>query len=209
MITAIFGLLGVVLGVTLTTFRDWWLRRTIKKEEQIYLVTHVSCLLERFISGCVDVAYDNGLFEGQRDRHGCLAVQVTAPSFEPLQFKDVNWKSLPAGLMYQVLRLPNKIKNADSYVADVAKYVASGPDYEEIFEARKEKYSELGLHAIKVLEELCLLANLPNELNNDDEWAPKNRLKKALDQVKLERAERYAQFKAPPPLTNEATPDFD
>lgn len=201
MVTAIFSLLGVLLGAALGTLRDWLLRRAQKREEQIYLVTHVSCLLERFILGCVAVVSDDGYFEGQRDQNGCLAVQVPAPTFEPSQFKDIDWKSLPTGLMYQVLRLPSKIYHAESYIADTATYVASAPDYEEVFEARKEKYSELGLQAIKVLDELCALAGLPNELHNyDDDWAPKTKLKQALDEVKSEKAERNARIQAPPPL---------
>lgn len=201
MITAIFGLIGVVIGALLTALKDWWFRKSNKKEDQIYLAIHISCLLERFIAECVDVAYDDGLYEGQRGDDGCLAVQVSPPNFEPLQFKDVNWKSLPANLMYRVLRLPTQIQDADTFVAETFKHVAFPPDYEELFEARKEKYSELGLQAIEVLDELCVLAGLPNELQNyDEDWAPKTRLKQALHEVKSEKAERDARIQVPPLL---------
>lgn len=202
MITAIFGLIGVVIGALLTAVTDWWFQKLEKKEDRVYLVIHISCLLERLISECVEVAYDNGLCERQRDQRGCKFVQVAPPNFDPLQFKDLNWKSLPTNLMYQVLRLPSQLQDADAYVADTFKYVASPPDYDELFEARKEKYSELGLQAIELLEELCSLVDLPHELNKRDEWSPFNRLNEALSQVKSEKMKRSDHVSVPPPISN-------
>lgn len=55
--------------------------------------------------------------------------------FEPLQLKDVNWKSLPVTLMYEILRLPVLIQDAENHISDIAEYVAGPSDFEEVFEA--------------------------------------------------------------------------
>ena len=125
---AVIGLFGVIVGailtVILTTVKDWWFHRVKKKEEQTYLAIQISCLLEQFVSGCLEVAYDNGLCHGQRDKQGCLSPQVRTPNFEPLKV-DVNWKSLPTNLMYQILRLPSQIDDANAYINAAWEYAVA------------------------------------------------------------------------------------
>jgi hypothetical protein len=143
------------------------------------------------VSGCLEVAYDNGLCHGQRDKQGCLSPQVRTPNFEPLKV-DVNRKSLPTNLMYQILRLPSQIEDANAYINAAWEYASSPPDFEELFEARVEKYSGLGLQTIKLIEALKELVDLPSESPKDD-WMPQERLQHAYDKVNLEIAERHKQ----------------
>lgn len=189
---AMIGLLGVIVGASLTALltatKDWWFHSIKKKEEQTYLAIQISCLLERFVSGCVEVAYDDGLCHGQRDEQGCLTVQVPTPSFEPLSV-DVNWKSLPTDLMYQILRLPSQIDDANAYISAAWEYAADPPDFEELFEAREEKYSALGLQAIKLINDLREIADLPSEPESE-RWNPQGRLQDAQNKVTAVIAER-------------------
>lgn len=185
---AIIGLIGVIIGAFLATLKDWWFHRVKKKEDQTYLAIQISCLLERFSTGCLEVAYDDGRSHGQPDEHGYLSPQVKTPDFEPLSV-DVNWKSLPTSLMYQILRLPSKIDDANAYISAASEYAASPPNFEEFFEARVEKYSELGLLAIELVEELRELAKFPAD-PSDDDWNPKARLKEAYDGVRAEISAR-------------------
>ncbi len=189
---ALIGLVGVIIGAMLATAKDWWFHRVKKKEDQIYLAIQINCLLERFTSGCLEVAYDDGLYHGQRDERGCLSPQVKTPDFEPLQV-DVNWKSLPTNLMYKILRLPSRVDDANAYISAAWEYASDPPDYEEVFEARIKKYAELGLLAIELAEELRELAKLPT-MPSADNWDPKTRLQQAYDKIKSEihaRNQRY------------------
>jgi hypothetical protein len=181
---ALIGLVGVIIGAILATIKDWWFHRAKKKEDQTYLAIQVSCLLERFTSGCLEVAYDDGLFQGQRDEKGCLSPQVKTPNFEPLKV-DVNWKSLPTNLMYKILRLPGQVDDANAYIRAAWEHASYPPDFEELFEARIEKYAELGLIAIALVEELQGLAKLTSS-PNADEWDPKSLLQQAYNKVKDE-----------------------
>ena len=181
---ALIGLVGVIIGAMVATAKDWWFHSVKKKEDQTYLAIQISCLLERFTIGCLEVAYDDGLFHGQRDEQGCLSPQVKTPDFEPLKI-DVNWKSLPTNLMYKILRLPSQVDDANAYIRAAWEYASFPPDYEELFEARIEKYAELGLIATALVEELQKLAKLPSS-SKVDGWDPKIRLQQAYDKIKAE-----------------------
>jgi len=201
-IAAIFGLIGVITGSFLSALKDWLFNRATKKNEQKYLAVQLSHMLERLISSCVDVVYDDGLFEGQRDQNGCRALQVEPPTFEPLQLQDVDWKSLPVSLMSKILRIPFNLQDVEQYVAATMRYVATAPDYEEVFEARKEKYSELGLAVAETLQELCALTGIPYALTDECEWAPVNRLKVAYKEVQQQKKERNESAQIPPPISS-------
>jgi hypothetical protein len=188
---AIIGLIGVIVGAILTTTKDWWFHKLKKKEEQTYLAIQISCLLERFVSGCLEVVHDDGLCHGQRDDHGYLSPQVRTPYFEPLK-TDVNWKSLPANMMYKILRLPSQVDDANAYISVASEFAADPPDFEEFFEARIEKYAELGLLAIEIIEDLRTLAKLPS-VPLVGNWLPGERLQEAYDKVKAEQSARQIQ----------------
>ena len=108
---ATFGLIGVCLGFVLGIFKDWFLQYLKRKKEYEYLSIRVVCELDRFIYGCIDVINDNGTVCGQYDENGCARIQVEPPCFDPYSL-DVEWKSLPHKLMYEILNFPNKIENA-------------------------------------------------------------------------------------------------
>lgn len=103
--SAIFGLIGVTLGALLTVAREWWFQSRKNRKDAEYLSILMSCELERYMARCAEVVGDDGLSEGQRDEHGYCTIQVKVPKFEPLAF-SVEWKSLPASLMFEILDLP-------------------------------------------------------------------------------------------------------
>ena len=83
---------------------------------------------------------------------------------------DVSWQSLKKELLYDILTLPEKINDANAHISAAAEYAADPPDYEEYYEARHLKYSELGLIACSVVNKLQATANLPKP--EHQEWSP-------------------------------------
>jgi len=79
---AIFGLVGVVLGFSLTFMKDWWFQQKAKKKELDYLAIRVSCILDTFVDRCADVAYDDGTFQGQYNKDGYAEKQTEEPTFD-------------------------------------------------------------------------------------------------------------------------------
>lgn len=157
---AIIGLVGVALGVLLGILKDWIFQKAKRKKEYEYLATRVACELDRFVYRCVDVANDDGTSYGQYDKDGCACIQVTPPEFNPLEL-DVDWRSLPSNLMYEILNLPNKVETANAAISSVFDHVTVPPHYEEGFEARQLHFSELGLLAMDLAKRLRKFAKLP------------------------------------------------
>jgi hypothetical protein len=151
--SAIIGLVGVTVGALLTGIRDWWFQSQKNKKDAEYLSILVSCELERYAARCAEVVGDDGLCEGQPDENGYSSIQVQTPKFEPHQV-GVEWKSLPAGLMYEILDFPYKAELAVQTVSAAFEYAATPPDYSEGFEERQLQYAYLGLAALELAKKL-------------------------------------------------------
>ncbi|HLB16206.1 MAG TPA: hypothetical protein VJM14_14835 [Burkholderiales bacterium] len=103
--SAVFGLIGVLVGAILTGVREWWFQNRKNKKDAEYLAIQVSCQLGRFIAGCAGVAGDDRLCEGQTDKDGYSSIQVESPTLALNDLK-VEWKVLPANLLYSILQFP-------------------------------------------------------------------------------------------------------
>ena len=165
--SAIFGLVGVVLGALLAVAREWWFQNLKNKKDAEYLSILVSCDLERYAARCAEVVGDDGLCEGRPDENGCRSIQVETPKFEPHVF-SVEWKSLPAHLMYEILDLPYMAELANKSVLAAFEYEAVPPNFLEGFEERQLQYACLGLSALKLAEKLRSYVGLPQR--NVREW---------------------------------------
>ena len=164
--SAIFGLIGVALGALLTVIREWWFQSRKNKKDAEYLSILVSCELERYASRCAAVVGDDGLCEGLPDEKGYRSIQVEAPKFEPHRF-SVEWKSLPAHLMYEVLDFPYKAEVASERVSAAFEY-ADSPDFWQGFEERQLQYAYLGLAALELAKKLRGYVGLPPRIIS--EW---------------------------------------
>jgi hypothetical protein len=162
---AVFGLVGVILGGLLTVARDWWFQWRRERKDVQYLVVQVVGHLDRFVAGCARVAADSG----EPDAQGYSKCQVQAPKFEP-QLLNVEWRTLPLGLMAEVLDLPYKIELAEHAVDGAFEYSASPPDFEEGFEERQQQYARLGVAAAKLAKDLRYHVNL--SARAPESWDP-------------------------------------
>lgn len=184
--SAIFGLLGVLLGAVLTVAKEWWFQRRKDRKDADYLAIQVVSQLERYVRGCAAVVGDDGLVEGRPDENGYSRVQVTAPKFEPELLK-VEWRSLPTTLLYEVLDLPRKEESASECVDHAFEY-ATPPDFDEGFEERQFRYANLGIAASHLATRLREHAKLPQR--GDDERKPVAYMEGRLVEIENERTER-------------------
>ena len=149
----LFGLIGIVLGTVLSAvssvIRELYAERRAKKKEAEYLAIRMVCIFDFFIEGCPSVISDDGLSRGQPDAEGYSSIQVKPPQLN-VQLEDVNWKSFPPKLMYEILYFPNLIMDSESLINSTFEYAASPPDYYEGFEERQYQYSKLGIMASKL-----------------------------------------------------------
>ncbi|NOS87806.1 MAG: hypothetical protein HOP34_04575 [Methylococcaceae bacterium] len=167
-----YVLVGVVLGVFLNALKEWWFQRGQNRKDLVYLTIRFACVLDTFVNSCVDVVADDGLCNGQPDPNGDCSIQVKTPKFEPLEI-EVEWKSLPSELMYELLNFPNLIESANHTIDDAFEYLAIPPDYAEGFEKRQIQYANLGLKAHALSEKLRKIGGLPlAEVRSPEDWDP-------------------------------------
>lgn len=189
--SAIFGLVGVALGALLTIAREWWFQRRKDKKDAEYLSILVSCELERYAARCAEVVGDDGLCEGRPDENGYSSIQVVTPKFESHTF-SVEWKSLPALLMYEVLDFPYKAELAARSVTAAFEYAATPPDYSEGFEERQLQYACLGLTALELARKLRDYVGLPPR--DIGGWNPAEYMERHKADIESLRKERASQY---------------
>ncbi|UCV13693.1 hypothetical protein [Quatrionicoccus australiensis] len=180
--SAVFGLIGVVIGSLLTIAKEWWFQQRRAKKDATYLSIKVSCELLKFAGSCANVAGDSG----EEDGNGCCIPRTSTPSFKPEMF-DVEWKALPDRLMFEILDLPFKIEQADETISGVYEYVAGPPDYSEWYEERQLQYATLGLFALNVAAQLRSYVGLT--FASDDNCYPRGYLEQKKALIEKKRAQ--------------------
>lgn len=215
MIEAVFGLIGVVVGSFLTIAKDSFASWRQRKQEGSYSAIRLICILHEYADHCVDVVQDDGTSQGMpagRTEGGeeYYVAQVRQP--EPPKYPDdIAWRSLPEGLMHQILGLLSKARTTDRYIDGQAKYAATPPDYSEFFEARQEGYAKLGFEALNLAEQLAkkyrIEATHKTELGFD--WDAKAFLSEKLSEFEKLRKERESHPASPLGDAPTMPPEFE
>lgn len=196
--SAIFGLIGVIVGGLLNIAKDWWIERQNRAKNAKYLSIQIACALEQYALRCADVLHDDGTCCGQPDKYGWYRPQVTPPEFDPKSF-DVEWKSLPVDLMYEILDFPYKAEFAEQVIDATFEHGEGPPDFQDGFEERQQQYATLGLAAWELANNLLNYIKLPqrsSEING--EWNPISDMKARKDAIELQRAEKKPCVIPPP-----------
>ncbi|NQY06433.1 MAG: hypothetical protein HRT68_09705 [Flavobacteriaceae bacterium] len=189
----IFGLAGVALGAILNFVREVYAERRSRKKEAEYLAIRLICIFDSFMEGCTSVVGDDGLCHGQTDSEGYSRPQVSTPELK-IQLEDVNWKSLPPDLMYEILYFSNVIKDANNFISSTFEYAANPPDYFEGFEERRYQYTKLGLMASELTGKLRKKYDIPK--NGISSWDIVEYLNMENKKINDLRAKREAKHKA-------------
>jgi len=192
--SAIFGLVGVVIGGLLTVAKEWWFQKLKTRKDSEYLSIQVFCQLERYVACCAEVVADDGLCDGQPDKNGYSTPQVKQPVFDPNSF-NVEWKSLPANLMYEVLDFPYKAELASQIVSSAFNFAATPPDFCEGFEERQFQYATLGIAASQLATKLRNHVGL--SVKSVGDWNPVKYMEEQKSTIELQRAERAKRHTMP------------
>ncbi|MBT8420721.1 MAG: hypothetical protein KJO08_07680 [Gammaproteobacteria bacterium] len=191
MSNAIFGLIGVVLGAVLTVAKEWWFQRNSIRKERQFLCILVTCSLEKLGLKCDDVVFDGLRGEPLRNEYGHLIPQASTPDFDP-QSLDVNWRSIPADLMYRIFNLVNEIDAAKNRIKDIVEYDLYPPVEEAYFEERQILYADIGKSCFALADQLRTLGGLPKRVF--DEWdSVPERMDEQKKLAEKERARREAR----------------
>jgi len=201
LIAAGSGLTGVWFGGHLTSQREKKRQVEERRLAATYLAALVLAHLDRFVEGCVDVAYDDGTSEGRpAGESGYHQATSIAPVFDPLSL-DVDWKSISPELMYDLLNLPHRTLELQRFLSDPG--FEDPPDHLDYFLTRQQEFTQLGLDVTGLAARLRSFADLPLPPR-----APHGQSREALLQERMEHlsstrrelSERRAAFAALAPL---------
>lgn len=194
------GILGALLGTSIVWIKEVLIAGKKTKKDATYLAVIVGSHLERYANTCLAVAYDDGYDEGQPARgDGICGIVVDAPTIQPLDL-EVEWRSIDAKLMYDILRIPDRQEQ-------IHRLLRSGgyddpPEHTAYFWERRQKFAELGIAVMEILIRLRKEAKLPGV----DQWHVDADLKKSLQEAlkkvadeRDEAAKRIAEYHAKNP----------
>lgn len=193
-ISAASGLFGVWMGGQLTWIREASKEKERIKKESSYLAILVVAHLDRLVNDCVRVALDDGTVEGRpAGTDGIYYVPtVELPTFSPLGL-NVDWKVLPAELMYGILNIPYKIEQLANYIAGVWEF-DDPPEHTEMFWARQHGFAVLGLEVSELVRRLRQHACLPMEVPLEGDWNRDGLLREQRDKITRAREDYEARL---------------
>lgn len=187
-ISAVAGLAGVLTGALTTFLKERRAEQIKDKREASYLAILVVSHLDRFASGCLDVARDDGTEYGlPAGGDGRYQETVRPPEFKPLEI-DVEWKVLPKDLMYGIFQISEKQERIHNRLAGIAEYDDDPFDRGEYFWVRQHDYAELGLHVSAIAEKLRKHAEMPIDESLSGEWSRDVALREVIERVCAERS---------------------
>ena len=164
MSAAIMGLVGVVRGSLLSSFKDMVAHLFKQRSNGRYAAVRIIILLDEYAHRCVSVVSDNGTCMGgpagkTEQGEEYYASQISQP--EPPSFPDdIDWRSIKFKLNYRILSFPNSARATDRNI-DEWETNSSPPEFDEWFDSRQEGYAHLGLEAVNSIKELRKEFSLP------------------------------------------------
>lgn len=165
MSAAIIGLVGVILGSVLTSFKDVVAHFFRQRSNGRYAAVRIIAVLDEYAQKCVSVVADDGTSEGRPAGRTEQGEEYYDPQFAspapPVFPNDIDWRSISFKLMYRILALPNAANETDRYINASAEN-SFPPDYDELFAARQEGYAHIGLEAINLVKDLRTEFDFPD-----------------------------------------------
>ncbi|MBF0285487.1 MAG: hypothetical protein HQL51_13630 [Magnetococcales bacterium] len=157
-ISSVSGIFGVILGAGLVLYKDFILQKANWDRKARYLTVRVVCILDQFAMDCLDVAYDDGLVDGNLVDEfvdGKLVGSRCIPQVKDpaIEYPDnVDWESINVNLTYKLLNIPSRLHRANRIISDTAEFDCC--PYYEVTDERRYQYACLGLHVIDIAEEM-------------------------------------------------------
>ena len=182
-VTAIFGLVGVMVGGALTLVHAEYKDRKSQSKDLGYLAIHVVRALEAYVDKAMSVFWDDGR-PGEPER-----MDAPYPEFKPEEITG-EWKSMPAELAYRIFNLQTKTAYA---VREIKSALFEGmyDEHNDYYEHRQRKFGDLTEEAIAISDDLRTLAKLPAREPNPG-WDPFKMFKQALADRRAQQAQRRA-----------------
>lgn len=191
LLTAAAGFGGVWYGQKYSAHKDAKQAEQDAKQaerERALVASVVIDHLERYINGCVSVAYDDGTEYGRpAGEHGYSQTTTTPPEFDPHKL-DLNWSILPPDLIYDIFAIRSRQEHIQSYLDSEG--FDDPPDFSEFFWTRSLLFAKLGQQVTQIAIRLRKAGGIPHEILEKGDWSREERLAQVIERCEAHKAER-------------------
>ncbi|MGJ4906977.1 hypothetical protein [Bradyrhizobium sp. HKCCYLS2033] len=152
-----------------------------RRKDAEYLAMRLVLVFDALVNACYNAVHDPlDVIEG--------VTENTLPDPTLTFPMDGDYKSLPRGLMYEVLSMPNRLDSIKEGLAATADF-SDPPYYAEYYAYRREHWSKLGLKALELIDALCRQYNIPPP-ERPEHYTPRESFFDVLKKVENEQRER-------------------
>lgn len=181
---AVIGLVGVIVGAAITSFKEWWLHKIARKDAARYLSALLISKLDKLSIDCSHLAGDSG----EEGEDGYYYAEHKRPTFQ-LPTEEVDWTSLNPQVQLSVLNLPYRLESIAATISNEFE-CDSPPDFSVAFQQRRYLYAKLGIEVARLSDDLRRTNAFPRSTAYD--WNPVPYLEEtiqSIDQLR-ERSQR-------------------
>lgn len=150
---ALVGAAAAIAGPLIfnTVKEAFWERKKRKREER-HIVIQLIFLLDKYISQCQFLSYNDGIYDPEKE------YKVTAYVKPELQLSSVkgDYKYLDADMLYRLHSIDSKREQVISELSSLDdSYFDDAPDCTGYYARRQELYAKHGLYVIELSENIC------------------------------------------------------
>lgn len=150
---ALVGAAAAIAGPLIfnTVKEAFWERKKRKREER-HIVIQLIYLLDKYISQCQFLSYNDGIYDPEKE------YKVTAYVKPELQLSSVkgDYKYLDADMLYRLHSIDSKREQVISELSSLDdSYFDDAPDCTGYYARRQELYAKHGLYVIELSENIC------------------------------------------------------
>ncbi|HCU1240456.1 TPA: hypothetical protein OUJ52_001731 [Morganella morganii] len=123
-----------------------------RKREERYIVIQLIFMLDKYISQCEFLSYNDGIYDPEKE------YKVTGYVKPELQLSSVkgDYKYLDADMLYRLYSIDSKCAQVISELSNLDdSYFDDAPDCTGYYARRQELYAKHGLYVIELSENIC------------------------------------------------------
>ncbi|MGF6477688.1 hypothetical protein ABIE06_004545 [Pantoea dispersa] len=187
---------AVVVPLIFNTVKEAVRERKKRKSEERYIVVQLIFVLDKYISQCEFLSYNDGMYDPEKE------YKVTDYVKPELQLSSVkgDYKYLDTDMLYRLHSIDSKRAQVISELSNLDdSYFEDAPECSEYYSKRRELYAKHGLYVIELSEDICRKFRIKH-VSWDGGFNPATSIRERLIQIRASRSrsmlrnmERYAK----------------
>ncbi|NIE54753.1 hypothetical protein F3J41_22275 [Pantoea sp. Ap-870] len=187
---------AVVVPLIFNTVKEAVRERKKRKSEERYIVVQLIFVLDKYISQCEFLSYNDGMYDPEKE------YKVTDYVKPELQLSSVkgDYKYLDTDMLYRLHSIDSKRAQVISELSNLDdSYFEDAPECSGYYSKRRELYAKHGLYVIELSEDICRKFRIKH-VSWDGGFNPATSIRERLIQIRASRSrstlrnmERYAK----------------